>query len=164
MMRTRTSSLSDILPVCMINALLSNDLKETYNESIHRSRREMLSHRSVCGLCSWFSGAHTQGKTLDELNENLKRSSRCSLKMDSLSWKLNSSAHRRSWWPRMGKIPLLKPQEVAAILLQLGFQEIRQRGSHKQYRHADGRGTTVPFHTAGIFPLFCSGKSAKILG
>jgi len=28
----------------------------------------------------------------------------------------------------------------------LGFVEVRQRGSHKQYRHADGRGTTVPFH------------------
>jgi predicted RNA binding protein YcfA (HicA-like mRNA interferase family) len=28
----------------------------------------------------------------------------------------------------------------------LGFQEIRQKGSHKQFRHADGRCTTVPFH------------------
>jgi predicted RNA binding protein YcfA (HicA-like mRNA interferase family) len=24
--------------------------------------------------------------------------------------------------------------------------EVRQRGSHKQYRHPDGRGTTVPIH------------------
>jgi predicted RNA binding protein YcfA (HicA-like mRNA interferase family) len=23
---------------------------------------------------------------------------------------------------------------------------VRQRGSHKQFRHADGRATTVPFH------------------
>jgi predicted RNA binding protein YcfA (HicA-like mRNA interferase family) len=28
----------------------------------------------------------------------------------------------------------------------MGFSEIRHRESHKQYRHADGRGTTVPFH------------------
>jgi predicted RNA binding protein YcfA (HicA-like mRNA interferase family) len=28
----------------------------------------------------------------------------------------------------------------------LGFAEVRQRGSHRQYRHADGRGNTVPFH------------------
>jgi len=28
----------------------------------------------------------------------------------------------------------------------LGFLEIRQRGSHRQFRHPDGRGTTVPFH------------------
>ena len=27
-----------------------------------------------------------------------------------------------------------------------GFIEVRQRGSHKQFRHADGRCTTVPFH------------------
>ena len=46
----------------------------------------------------------------------------------------------------MGKHPVLKPREVVAILEKLGFAEARQRGSHKQYRHADGRSTTVPFH------------------
>jgi predicted RNA binding protein YcfA (HicA-like mRNA interferase family) len=46
----------------------------------------------------------------------------------------------------MATIPVLKPQEVVAILEALGFVEVRQRGSHKQFRHADGRGTTVPFH------------------
>ena len=43
-------------------------------------------------------------------------------------------------------IPVLKPREVVAILETLGFIEVRQRGAHKQFRHADGRGTTVPFH------------------
>jgi len=47
----------------------------------------------------------------------------------------------------MGSLPVLKPREVAALLARLGFQEIRQRGSHRQYRHPDGRGTTVPFHS-----------------
>jgi len=47
----------------------------------------------------------------------------------------------------MGSVPVLKPSEVAAILERLGFQEVRQKGSHKQFRHADGRRTTVPFHT-----------------
>ena len=47
----------------------------------------------------------------------------------------------------MGKVPVLKPKEVITILIQLGFQEVRQRGSHKQFRHLDGRGTTVPFHS-----------------
>ena len=47
---------------------------------------------------------------------------------------------------KMGKYPVLKPREVAAILEKLGFAEARQRGSHKQYRHPDGRSTTVPFH------------------
>ncbi|WP_036478386.1 type II toxin-antitoxin system HicA family toxin [Myxosarcina sp. GI1] len=46
----------------------------------------------------------------------------------------------------MGNIPVLKPQEVVKILNKLGFAEIRQKGSHKQFRHPDGRGTTVPFH------------------
>ncbi|MCX7854955.1 MAG: type II toxin-antitoxin system HicA family toxin [Anaerolineae bacterium] len=46
----------------------------------------------------------------------------------------------------MGRYPVLKPQEVVAILERLGFVEVRQRGSHKQYRHPDGRSTTVPFH------------------
>jgi predicted RNA binding protein YcfA (HicA-like mRNA interferase family) len=45
-----------------------------------------------------------------------------------------------------GSIPVLKPREVAALLERLGFAEVRQRGSHRQFRHPDGRGTTVPFH------------------
>jgi predicted RNA binding protein YcfA (HicA-like mRNA interferase family) len=44
------------------------------------------------------------------------------------------------------KLPVLKPRELVSILGQLGFAEIRQRGSHKQFRHADGRVTTVPIH------------------
>ena len=32
------------------------------------------------------------------------------------------------------------------MLEQLGFAEVRQRGSHKQFRHDDGRVTTVPDH------------------
>jgi predicted RNA binding protein YcfA (HicA-like mRNA interferase family) len=47
----------------------------------------------------------------------------------------------------MGSVPVLKAREVVGILERLGFVETRQRGSHKQYRHPDGRATTVPFHT-----------------
>ena len=46
----------------------------------------------------------------------------------------------------MPSVPPLKPHQVIAALTRLGFAEVRQRGSHKQFRHADGRGTTVPFH------------------
>ena len=46
----------------------------------------------------------------------------------------------------MSNIPILKPQDVVRILEKLGFVEVRQKGSHKQFRHRDGRGTTVPFH------------------
>ncbi len=43
-------------------------------------------------------------------------------------------------------VTVLKPREVVAILPALGFVEVRQRGSLKQFRHPDGRITTVPFH------------------
>lgn len=46
----------------------------------------------------------------------------------------------------MPKYPVLKANEIIRILNILGFYEIRQRGSHKQFKHIDGRMTTVPFH------------------
>jgi predicted RNA binding protein YcfA (HicA-like mRNA interferase family) len=46
----------------------------------------------------------------------------------------------------MGTLPVLKFQEVIKILHAPGFAEVRQRGSHKQFRQADGRTTTVPVH------------------
>jgi len=46
----------------------------------------------------------------------------------------------------MPKYPVLKPQEIIRILEILGFFEVRQKGSHKQFKHFDGRATTVPFH------------------
>jgi predicted RNA binding protein YcfA (HicA-like mRNA interferase family) len=46
----------------------------------------------------------------------------------------------------VGKLPVLKPREVVRRLEALGFAEVRQRGSHKQFRHEDGRVTTVPVH------------------
>jgi predicted RNA binding protein YcfA (HicA-like mRNA interferase family) len=46
----------------------------------------------------------------------------------------------------MGSRAVLKPSEVIAVLERLGFVEARQKGSHKQFRHPDGRGTTVPGH------------------
>ena len=54
----------------------------------------------------------------------------------------------------MGRVPPLRPREVIAILTSIGFVEVRQRGSHKQFRHPDGRGTTVPDHGGrGISPV-----------
>ena len=64
----------------------------------------------------------------------------------------------------MGNLPTLKPREVAALLEGLGFAEVRQRGSHKQYRHADGRGTTVPFHAGRDISPTLLRKIAKDIG
>jgi predicted RNA binding protein YcfA (HicA-like mRNA interferase family) len=54
----------------------------------------------------------------------------------------------------MGQLPVLSSREVIAVLGKLGFEEVRQRGSHKQFRHADGRRATVPVHAGrDIAPL-----------
>ena len=64
----------------------------------------------------------------------------------------------------MGNIPVLKPREVSRILSNLGFVEVRQRGSHKQYRHANGRCTTVPFHPGRDISPFLLRQIAKDIG
>ncbi len=46
----------------------------------------------------------------------------------------------------MGQIPVLKPIEVIRLLEKHGFIMIRKRGSHCQFKHIDGRQTTVPDH------------------
>ncbi|MFN2502190.1 MAG: type II toxin-antitoxin system HicA family toxin [Pyrinomonadaceae bacterium] len=61
----------------------------------------------------------------------------------------------------MGAIPILKPREVVTLLERLGFIEVRQRGSHKQFRHADGRFTTVPMHGGRDISPFLLRKIAQ---
>ncbi len=46
----------------------------------------------------------------------------------------------------MSKLPMLKPRELIRILEKLGFNFIRQKGSHMFFRHSNGRTTTVPNH------------------
>ena len=47
----------------------------------------------------------------------------------------------------MSKLPLLSANEFIKILeKKLGFQRIRQEGSHIFFRHDDGRTTVVPNH------------------
>ena len=64
----------------------------------------------------------------------------------------------------MGKYPILKPQDVVTILKAIGFIEVRQRGSHKQYRHPDGRCTTVPFHKGRDISSILLRQIAKDIG
>jgi predicted RNA binding protein YcfA (HicA-like mRNA interferase family) len=64
----------------------------------------------------------------------------------------------------VGTLPTLKPREVVALLEGLGFAEVRQRGSHKQFRHADGRGTTVPVHAGRDLSPTLLRKIAKDIG
>jgi len=64
----------------------------------------------------------------------------------------------------MRNIPVLKPNEVVAILMSLGFIEVRQRGSHKQFRDASGRNTTVPFHRGRDISPILLRQIAKDIG
>lgn len=45
--------------------------------------------------------------------------------------------------PRLVPLPC---REVESILLDNGFQLVRQRGSHRHYRDAGGNTVTVPYH------------------
>ena len=64
----------------------------------------------------------------------------------------------------MVRVPPLRAREVIAILTSIGFVEVRQRGSHKQFRHPDGRGTTVPDHAGRDISPVLIRQIAKDIG
>lgn len=43
-----------------------------------------------------------------------------------------------------------RPREVERIIIRLGFVQVRSSGSHRFYRHPDGRIVTVAFHPGDI--------------
>ncbi|HEY4493326.1 MAG TPA: type II toxin-antitoxin system HicA family toxin [Candidatus Paceibacterota bacterium] len=46
----------------------------------------------------------------------------------------------------MSHLPSLRSRDVIRFLHKLGFEEVRQKGSHKFFKHPDGRTTSVPVH------------------
>lgn len=46
----------------------------------------------------------------------------------------------------MSRLPVVNFREMEKVLLHLGFERVRQKGSHVFYRHPDGRTTTLPNH------------------
>lgn len=46
----------------------------------------------------------------------------------------------------MSKLPVTDAKTLEKMLLKLGFAFMRQKGSHRFYRHEDGRYTTIPHH------------------
>ncbi len=46
----------------------------------------------------------------------------------------------------MSKLPLSTAKEMAKVLKKLGFEFIRQEGSHMFFEHPDGRTTVIPNH------------------
>jgi len=50
----------------------------------------------------------------------------------------------------LSKLKLINAKTMEKLLLRLGFEKVRQKGSHAFYRHPDGRVTTVPHHKAKV--------------
>ncbi len=46
----------------------------------------------------------------------------------------------------MTNIPTISFQQLIKKVIALGFQKIRQKGSHIRFAHPDGRKTTIPDH------------------
>ena len=46
----------------------------------------------------------------------------------------------------MSRLHPVRSRGVIRFLESLGFVQVRQKGSHKFFRHADGRTATVPDH------------------
>jgi predicted RNA binding protein YcfA (HicA-like mRNA interferase family) len=46
----------------------------------------------------------------------------------------------------MSRLPIVNAKELEKLLLKSGFEIQRQKGSHKFYKHPDGRYTTIPHH------------------
>lgn len=53
----------------------------------------------------------------------------------------------------MSKLPNLNGEELIKVLENIGFEKVRQKGSHVRLRHADGRATTVPIFKGRSSPL-----------
>jgi predicted RNA binding protein YcfA (HicA-like mRNA interferase family) len=50
----------------------------------------------------------------------------------------------------MSKLKIISSSQMCKILEIIGFVSIRQKGSHKFYRHEDGRTTVIPIHAADL--------------
>ncbi|MBW8003955.1 MAG: type II toxin-antitoxin system HicA family toxin [Planctomycetes bacterium] len=46
----------------------------------------------------------------------------------------------------MSRLRIVDARTLEKVLFSLGFERVRQKGSHIFYRHSDGRTTTIPHH------------------
>ncbi len=47
----------------------------------------------------------------------------------------------------MPKLPIVAAKQVISALEKIGFEILRQRGSHVRLKHTDGRVVTIPVHS-----------------
>lgn len=60
----------------------------------------------------------------------------------------------------MPKLPALRSNEIIRVLGKVGFQVIRQKGSHVRMKHEDGRVVAIPVHAGKTIGI---GLLSKIL-
>ena len=53
----------------------------------------------------------------------------------------------------MPKLPIIKAKELIQVLNKLGFFKFHQVGSHAQFKHLDGRRTTISIHSGKDVPI-----------
>ena len=94
-----------------------------------------------------FLGQHQKSRATDEeyQGSDWVMSWSRSKRAEGRWWRANK-IRRRAWSWSM-KLPLLSSKEICRFLEREGFECIRQKGSHRFYRHVDGRSTVVPMHT-----------------
>jgi predicted RNA binding protein YcfA (HicA-like mRNA interferase family)/predicted RNase H-like HicB family nuclease len=118
----------------------------------------------LVGYVPGFPGAHSQGETPDELHQNLADVIGMLLEDGEPQLESDRRHLRGPGGLTMAKLPVLKPQEVVSRLNAPGYVEARQRGAHKQFRHPDGRATTVPFHKGRDISPVLLRKVARDIG
>ncbi len=47
----------------------------------------------------------------------------------------------------MTRLKVINSKKMEKLLFKVGFERVRQKGSHAFYRHPDGRTTTIPHHS-----------------
>jgi predicted RNA binding protein YcfA (HicA-like mRNA interferase family) len=57
-----------------------------------------------------------------------------------------------------------KAKELERVASRLGFEKVRQKGSHARWKHSDGRATTIPIHPSTEIGGWLLHKILKELG
>jgi len=50
----------------------------------------------------------------------------------------------------MSRLKIMTSVQMCKFVENIGFVAVRQRGSHKFYRHDDGRTTVIPMHAKDL--------------
>ena len=61
----------------------------------------------------------------------------------------------------MPKLKPVKTEKLVSIIQKMGFEERRQKGSHKSFYHSAGRVLTIPFHKGKEIPVGLLNKIIK---